>query len=358
MNYRTEALIDAESASTAGTKTIDVDLAQVVSRIVVEFKGTNNGSTPTAHGAKMISKIELVDGSDVLYSLSGIEAQALNYYEKGTLPFQVNEYRNDVMNIQTFELNFGRYLYDTQLALNPNNFRNLQLKVTHNKANGGSAPDAGSLSVFADIFDDKGVAPIGFLQSREHYTYSLTSSATETIDLPTDYPLRKLIVQSLAGGKQPWEQYNKIKLVEDDGKKTPINELKTSDLIKLLQKYPRINETFLGTGTGSAVDHFVTSTYDWYGNISGLDAALTNNYLAQDYGGTQAVVGDSNEAFVVQGTGLCPHGATALEFGLQSDINDWYNLAMVNSLKLKLTAGSSVGSSSTCQVVVQQLRRY
>ncbi|MDP2973475.1 MAG: hypothetical protein Q8N60_00345, partial [Candidatus Diapherotrites archaeon] len=63
MKFLSEALIDAESTTTAATKTIDVDLAQPVSKIIVQFKGTNNGNTPTAHGAKMVSKIELVDGS-------------------------------------------------------------------------------------------------------------------------------------------------------------------------------------------------------------------------------------------------------------------------------------------------------
>jgi len=358
MNYRTEALIDAESATTAATKTIDIDLSQPISRLVIEFKGTNDGSTPTAHGAKMVSKIELVDGSDIFYSLSGIESQALSYYNNGFLPFQVNEFRNDVMNIQTFNIEFGRYLWDTQLAFDPARFSNPQLKITHNKASGGSAPNAGTLSVFADVFDDKRISPMGFFQCKEHYTYSLTSSATEAIDLPTDYPLRKLIVQSLSGGKQPWEQYNKLKLVEDQGKKTPINLLKTSDIIKLLKAHPRIEEVFLGIGTGSAVDHYCNSTYDWYANISGLDAALTNNYLAQDYGGTQAVVGDSSEAFQVRGSGLCPHGALEIPFGLQDDMADWYDLTNIKSLRLDITAGSSVGSSSTAEIVVQQLRRY
>lgn len=356
--YRLEALLDAETSDTATTKNLDIDLSEVVSRITVEYKGTNNGSTPTAHGAKMVSKIELADGSDILYSLSGIEAQAANYYENGEMPFAVHEYRNDVQNIQTFQLNFGRYVWDELYALDPKRFRNLQLKITHNKASGGSSPDASTMSVFADVFDERQPSPQAFLQTKEHFTYSLTSSAQETIDLPVDLPLRMLMVQSLSGGKQPWEQYNKIKHTMDEGRKTIINDLKTSDLLKLMQRYPRIEESFLGSGTGSAVDHFVTPTYDAYGNISNLDAALTNNYLAQDYGGTQAVVGDSGDQFQVHMSGLAPHGATQILLTDPLRPETWHVPNPQGSEKLRITAGTSVGSSSTAEVVVQQVRRY
>jgi len=358
MKYRIETVLDAETATTAATKTQDIDVSDPISKITLQFKGTNNGSTPTAHGAKMISKIELVDGSDILHSVSGIQSQAISFSDTGKMPFQVNEFRDNVMNIQTFELNFGRWLWDTQLALDPTKFRNLQLKITHDKALGGSAPDAATLGMFLHLFDEKKVNPMGFLQNKEWKGYSLVNSAVELTNLPVDLPIRKLFIQSLSGGKQPWEQFNKIKLTEDEGRKTPINELKTSDLLKLKARYHRIEEVFLGIGTGSAVDHFMASTYDWYANISNLDAALTNNFLPQDYGGTQAVSGDSTDAFAVRGSGVAPHGTLDLPTGIQEDINDWFTPNPNGNLKLKITAGSSVGSSSTAEILVQQLRKY
>lgn len=358
MRYRHTALTDAETATTAATKIQDIDLAEPVSRLLVEIKGTNSSATPTAHGAKMVSKIELVDGSDVLYSLSGIESQAMTYYGTKRLPFMVNEFRNDVMNIQTFELNFGRYLWDPDLALLPNKFKNLQLKITHNKANGGSAPDAATMSIFADIFDEKGISPRGFLQSKEHFTFTLTSSAHEYIDLPVDYPLRQVIIQSLAADKQPHEQFNKVKLYEEDGKKVVIDTLATSDLCKILRPRDPITEEICGTGTGSAVQHFVTPAYETYVTTLGFDAATTTNYCNQSYGGDATIAFDNAEHFQGHVIGLCPHGALALPFGMPDDIGDWYDVTKLGNLKLDLTAGSSVGSSSTCEILTQQFRRY
>jgi len=50
------------------------------------MKGTNNGHTPTAHPVKMVQKIEVVDGSDVLYSMTGVEAAAMNFLETKSFP--------------------------------------------------------------------------------------------------------------------------------------------------------------------------------------------------------------------------------------------------------------------------------
>jgi len=356
--HRTTEILASESATTAATKTIDINISEMISRIVIEFKGTNNGATPTAHGAKMVSKIELVDGSDVLYSCSGIESQAVTYYGEGRLPFMINDYRNDVMNIQTFELNFGRWLWDTELALDPTKFKNLQLKITHNKALGGSSPDAGNLRVFADVFDEKKISPRGFLMTKEFYTYTLTSSAHEFIDLPTDYPYRLLIVQSLSAGKQPWEQYNKIKLSIDNDRKVPINNLSTSDLLKLWRPTEPIVEEICGTGTGSAVTHYTTFTFETYLTILGFDAATTTAYCNQSYGGKADIAFDSAEHFQGHVVGLAPHGALALQLWDKDSISDYFQAQNYGSVRLDLTAGSSVGSSSTCEVVIQQLRTY
>jgi len=358
MKYRTEALLDAETASTAATKTIDVDLSQPISRLVVEMKGTNSSSAPTEHPATMITKVELVSGSDVLTSLSGKEAQALNYANKTNIKYKELNYIDNNSTVCVFGIDFGRWLWDTNLALDPTRFRNLQLKITHNKAAGGSAPDAGALSVFADIFDDKKVNPAGFIQSREHYKYSLTSSAIETVDLPVDYPLRNITLQSQYAAKQPHEQYNKIKLIEDDGKKTPINDLKTSDLMKMLPNNDYIDETIRISNSDTAYTCYCTPAYDTkivWAPILGTDSGYMG---LPGYGGQfTADCSAATEGDLIV-TGKAPHGALTIPFGLQDDPNDWYDLTQVKSLKLKITAGSSVGSSSTNQIITQQLRRY
>lgn len=356
MNYRLASILPSEAANTAGTKTIDINVADPVSRFVIQIKGFNNGNEPTAHPAKMISKIELVDGSDVLFSLSGVEAQALNFYDSGKLPHTVLNYLNDVYAIATFHIDFGRFLYDPVLAFDPKKFTNPQLKITHDLAAGGSTPDAALLSVYAHLFDEKSVSPTGFLMNKEQYSYTLVQSAKEHIDLATDYPYRKLILQSMSTTLQPWEQFNQVKLSQDNDKKVVINDEKTSDLLKLYRLWPEITETIVAK-TKAAANQVIhcTPTYERIATLVGI-AADADAYIVDTYGGAITVYDGAAASIQMVLSGLVPHSAFCLPFGTQADIADWFDVSAIGSLRLTLKAGSS--ASGTCEVITQQTRSY
>jgi len=63
MNYRNALLLAPEDLGPSGTKVIDLDLSQPVSRLTIRFRTTKVLYNMTAAGPANISKIELVDGS-------------------------------------------------------------------------------------------------------------------------------------------------------------------------------------------------------------------------------------------------------------------------------------------------------
>ena len=358
MNTRFTEILASESIATAATKTIDVDLADPISRISIRVRGTNSSSTPTAHPAKMVSKIELKDGSDVLYSMSGCEAQAVNFFDQGHLPFGITEYENNIQCCATYHMDFGRYLWDEQLALDPNRFKNVKLNITHNKASGGSAPDAGTMMVAAHAFDEKKISPSGFLMNKEHYTYNLTAAAVEQIDMPTDYPLRHMSIVSLSAGNSPSSQMADFTLTEDGDRRVPFNNESVSELLKLAPNNNIMTENFGTLGTGSAVPNYVTPTYECYGVGTGRSHFSGGLIVAQGSGGDVDVTTDSSEGAAVHYSGTAPHGAVNIPFGKQGEIADWYDVTKLGKLMAKIKAGSSVGGSSTAEVLTQQYRRY
>jgi len=356
MNHRIASMLAAEDASTAATKTLDITLNKPISRITVQYKMTNGSNDPTGHPAKAVTKIEVVDGSNVLYSLSGIEAQALNFYETGRLPVSLITYVSGIQSSVLAEINFGRYLWDELLALDPRKFQNPQLKITHNKALGGAAPSASTLSVYAHVFDDKAITPAGFLMSKEQYGYTLAASAKEQIDLARDFPYRLMMIKSLTAGKQPWENYNKLKLSEDNDAKVIINDELVTDLFKLYNEYPRISEQILVQDMDSATPVFCTPTYLMAIASLGIGAADTAFFTTQSTGGSFNATGTSDALAQLTVTGSGPHGALALWMGKKEIIEDWYDVSKVGNLKLTITAGS--GASGTCEIVSQQLKKY
>lgn len=358
MNYRLATLLDRETATTAATKTVNVDLSEIVTALSIQFRGTNNGSTPTAHPAKMISKIELVDGSDVLWSLAGNEQQGLNIMELGKHIYSELNFIDNNITILALDIMFGRWLWDEQLAFDPNKFKNPQLKITHDKASGGSAPDAGQLSVLAHVFDEKPISPMGFLSCKESFTYTLTASAHKYIDLPTDRPLRKVIIKSLYTALQPWENVNKVKFYTDEQKKIILNDLRLSDLMRCYANHvnPYFTETIRMSNSTTAFTCYCTPTFDTkmvWAPILGTDSGYMG--LAS-YGGTfTSDCSASTEGDLIV-SGKAPHGMFCIPMGKQEDIGDWFDATKVGSAKLDLTAGSS--ANGTVEIITQQLRKY
>ena len=358
MNHRWSELLAAETITAAGTKTIDIDLVDPITRISVMVKLTNNGSTPTAHPAAAITRIEIVDGSDILASLSGYECQALSFYHARQNPYANLIYLNDVMALMEYDIYFGRWLYDPEIAFDPKQFKNPQIKITHNLALGGSVPDSMDLRVRADVFDEKVITPLGFLQNKEIYSYSLASSGNEYIDIPTDNVIRKLMVMSRANAKAPYEQYNQVKITEEQDKKV-IAEGYVSDFQKvLLSDLPLVSDLLYGASSLAGVVHYITPTFDSYPslNAEGVNAQVYAEAFVN--GGQKTIHSDVATNFHGLYSGRCPHGALAWDMGDQKVIEDWWQADKLVSARIKITAGSSVEAASTAQVVLQQYRKY
>jgi len=354
MNNRISTILASESATTAGTKTIDLNENAPLSKLVIRYKGTNNGSTPTAHPAKMVTKIEVVDGSDVLYSMSGVEAQAMDFLEAGELPFNICEYENDIQCCATYDLNFGRFPWDRDFALDLRTFKNPQLKITHNKALGGSSPDASTMAVFGYTFDDPQPSPTNFLMTKELYSYTLTAGANEYITLPRDYPYRILMPQSYETVYPFNTQFANFYWYADNKRRVFIDGVSGSEWAKLMTHDDMVEENFAGLGTGSAVSYYQAGTYEGYGVGIGRSHSQTTLIVGQPSGPRIQVTNDSSESFAVHETGYMAFGGTNLCMHDMNDPKAWFDPNEYGDVELQITAGDS--ASGTINVCLSQSR--
>lgn len=359
MNYRQAVLVD-------GKATGDADLTDIynlkglspISELIVEVKGTNSTSTPTEHPAKLITKIQVVDGSEVIVDLDGKQANALSYYHYKTPPVNGMSYIDNNNCWVTCRIPFGRWLWDPMLALDPNRFNNLQVIVTIDHDAGGGAPDACTLEIVGHVFDAKKITPVGYLRTREHYKYTVVASGVETVDLPVDLPIKMIMFQGDYKDTAVIQQINKIKLSEDQDSKVVFNN-NTSDMIKMLAAdLPPWVEKVRGSGTTSAVEYFATQFYELTVVLVGIMATVNYGAATPSEGGTYDIDLLTAAEFDGITTGYVPHGCVGLEFGDPWDYDDWYDLRAIKSLKAYLTAGASASASGTNKVIVQQLKRY
>ncbi|GAH44309.1 unnamed protein product [marine sediment metagenome] len=241
-------------------------------------------------------------------------------------------------------------------ALDPKKFTNPQLKISHNLDLGGTAPSEMQLSVFGHIFDQKDVSPTGFLMSKEQYSYTLNGTAKEQIELATDHPYRKLLMQSISLTRQPHEQYNIIKLSEDNDHKVVINGEKTSDLLKIIRQWPRFTEQIMAYNVASTNEIYPCSvSYEKATSLVGV-SAVTSSFLLDTYGPSVSVDVNDTIILLMIVNGLVPLNAFCIPFGDQKLPEDWYKMADIGSLRLTITGGSS--STDTCEIFSQQERPY
>ena len=367
MNYRNIELYYEQALDNAGTKIIDLRTTEPISAIRLNFKGTNGSSYNKDNRLNdVITKIELVDGSDQLLSMTLKEAQALEFRRTGKMPFvRVGESNNGSQD-ESCLLLFGRYLWDPEYYMDLAKFRNPQLKITTNIAAVAAASAtaflSGSLKVTIDLLTIVGskVAAKGFMMAKNIYGFTSGTSGDEHIDMPMDYPYVGLLVRAFTAGNDIDENISKLKLNCDAGKFIPIEKY-TKDIYKNeeqdlgpaelhYQIYRKNGETVTHdlnhdpevSLTTSIAGHIVGTAWSWSSRLSLL---LTNDAGA-------AIAVEELIHMIVKGS--CPHSTIHLPFGLRNLPETYFNPKEFGDIDLVLTQAAA----SAVSVILEQLRPY
>ena len=362
MNYRLATILARTDVVSDYTEDIDIDVKDPISQLIVRYDCLNtNQAAADGYPSECVTKIELIDGSDVLFSLSGVEAQAVDFYHNKREPSNTVRYINGNYSYMIFNLNFGRYLYDPELALDPARFSNLKLRVSMTRGLGGSLSVAGRLAVHAILFDQKVISPVGFFMHKEIKNYTLGDASHEYTDLPTDHPYRKLFIRAQYDNQDMSDQIANIKLSEDVDKVVPVNQSMESLIGVLCSQTSPYRESIIGQGSGGAQPFYCIPAYRL--GLTGCfwrntDFASRSPEFFHGAGGYftefQEVAGANWTCACV---GWLPHAVIEIPFGLQGDIADWYDVSGVGNLKLDITSGATPNAGG-CQIMLQQLRRY
>lgn len=360
MNYRFDDLMAETSYSADKTEVIDINVADPISQIMIELDVLGVADDATAHAIACLTKIELVDGSDVLFSLTGYEAEALDFYNHGHLRSNWNPYLASLYVQRFLAINFGRYLWDPEMAFDPRHFKNPQLRLTLDINAGGNASTANKLHVWAALFDQKVITPAGFLMAKEIKDYTMTASAHEYTDLPTDYKYRGLYIRNLEAGTEPNSNIANIKLAEDNNKRVLFNCLPNDILRQNPSRNPQIVEQIMFAAKTDTCNVFTTVSERATATFTTWAGALGTGTFASygAAGGRMVVDAGGNENAVAIVAGYIPHGVFEIPFWSRDLIEEYYDVAKVGSLKLDVTTGSGAAGTEKCQIFTEQYRPY
>lgn len=146
-----------------------------------------------------ISKIEIIaDGSKVIKSLTGKQAQAIGFLDSGvTMPDMVRMYATNEQRAH-FTLNFGRFLQDVDYGLDLSRWKNVEIRIT----NDATATYYSTLyvSIMSYYLRDGAVGQFkGYIASENWREWVPVASETKYLELPTDYLIRRIILNPYPG---------------------------------------------------------------------------------------------------------------------------------------------------------------
>jgi len=368
MRTRDDALVYQETQSSdKTTKVWDLNYLDPLSALYLEFEATNEATNVNNFISDIITKIEIVEGSTPLYSLTEQELEALHFYKRKKPPvlfpssWAAGTQRHGVLMM------FGRNLWDTEYALDCKAYKNPQLKITWDL---GAVNAIGSTTSFAEgtlkisaiakLMEEIG-APGKFLSAREVDTFTMPTSGTHSTEMYTDYMWRLMMLRSYVSGSDPDECIDYIKLNCDAGKFIPLDNryLKQLDA-EALEMFGemRFRHDIL-TATSLSIRGLLQkeTRFDFKPSITSEFTVFTHpvqfsGLVTMDFetpaGGTAGIRRLWGEEF-----GHSLHATVPIPFGDMDKPETWFDATRYGRIDLSCHAGGSAGVSS---VVLEQVR--
>ena len=137
----------------------------------------------------------IADGSTVLKSLSGKQLAFLSAVDQGVVPpTKWLEYSQPYQR-EWYLLNFGRFWGDIELGLNLAAFNSVEFHLKNSLS--ATYGQSITLSLMALYLRDYSAAPAGYMRTEEWRRWTTVADETQYLNLPTELPIRRLILQAL-----------------------------------------------------------------------------------------------------------------------------------------------------------------
>ena len=346
----------------------DINIPDPISAFYLEVECTNGATSNKGNFiSDIITKIEVVDGSDVLASLNWSQLEALHFYKTKEAPQLLPSEWASAVQRHGAHLLFGRYLWDPMFCLVPTKYRNPQIKITANKAairaagaTGFAAGDNILVTIVAKIFEE-GASPVGHLMQKQIDSFISVASGDKRIELPVDYVYRVLMPRFWVQGSDIDAIITDLKLTCDTDKFVPFNrKVKQLDAAALAQFGPALlAHNILSSNTlvsrllcnkEPRCHLYTATTLPRAISISAQAASqITIGYY--DLATPTAITADENITMLEEGH--APHATLPVPFGRFMEPDTWFDPKTYGKIELVMTQAVA---AAVCEIVLEQVR--
>lgn len=340
----------------------------VLTCLGLKFEATNGATSNKANTIyDVLESVEILDGSRVIVSVTGKELGGIttirnNYFNRGSF----SEFANAVQNVY-FDIYFGRWYADEDIALDLSKFSNPQVRVKWNlaklRATGatGFVSNSAKLTVLATYLEGN-TLPVGYLSLKRHFSFTTASSGEVVVELPTDEILRAVYLRSFEDGVGGLSGISNVKNFFDDGKYKYF-DLAIEDFLRLyVTNYNRFSyrHNFVGVDEGTL---YALLKYDENVFVSTALQDVLAQYASTGIGqGTLQLETASTGAAIATDTniyghvsGYLPLSVAGYFYGDYTNPDFWINAGQYKTNKLVLTQNNA---GADCSIVVEQFVQY
>jgi len=343
------------SLPNAGERTTDIAMREPITNLWVEFRCANGAtSNKDVTMSDCIAAIEVIDGSDVIYSLDGKEALALTAYYCNCLPNQLITELGDTTQNLSVVIPFGRFEGDPDYAFDPTRFLNPQVRIKWNlaaiRAVGADGFATGGLVYTLVATCMEGApSPKGYMMSKQIYSY-VSAVGVEYVDLPTDYPYKMLMIRAHYHTKAIYTVVTNLMLHVNQQQFVLFN-MRMTDFIRYnswiepLLQYDHVFQKSHNDvcshilGYADTPIHESTTTVDAVFNW--LGTGVGSGAIQIDVAGAQQ---DTDIPVYAQVTGHCPFHTVLHNFGRRDEPGDYFDATAFRACRLELTGGVAGGN--------------
>ena len=224
MKTRMNTLVSRKSFTSSDVIEKLISGKDPISFIDIIVRMTNGSAMTEASIVKIhddVTKIEVIDGGDVLQSANMEEFQAIQSFMTKEMPFQTLTLDDNGVQTEMTRIHFGYFPFDPDHYLRPQDYDNLEIKVhiTMTTAAATAWAAAGhDVTIIAGLMEEGYNSYQGFLSNRFARSYSAVDGTEEIVDIPTTQPINMILIQAFKTATRPDENIEIVKLDADDGK--------------------------------------------------------------------------------------------------------------------------------------------
>ena len=365
MKTRDYYFAKAQALTDSGTVSVLIPPGLKLQHLRVILSGTNGATSNTVGKLSgMVTKIEVLNGSDILQSLSGRENQGYFFFNSSRVPSQCHMPYMDlrqgagIVLKEEFPCLFGRYFLDPTFYLDTSRYQNCTLRITYAltiSATAGFATGTGLMTVIGRVIDDGAPPYQGFVMVKELQSLTTAASGDDPTILPLDWPYFSLMVGALKTTIEPDAIFTNFKLLVNAGQYIPFDMTSIDVIAQNFQQFGEATHEYVPFG--DTTNTTLCNIYKQTGAIFSIQGATGKGNISSCTAESIVAVsttGQADNTNKIRVWGKCPHSQMYMPIGDDEDPNQLFQVQGINDLRLIKTQGTT-GAAAT--VVSAQLRQ-